>query len=170
MTDPIPSWQGRTIIDSLVPQLLHARPAVVLERIARGAGATNWYHCPDHGHLAALTAELRPGSVVTFYFDDRIINCRYTPEVREQMLQLMRSLRDVPGESGEIVVGHLAADELHITADYPSGPEDLDEFTQTLGTDLRIYFGRYPGRDNDGTNAVTLTLPDLDGITRAHPH
>ncbi len=170
MTDPISSWPGRTIMDSPVPRLLKARPAVVLERIARGAGATNWYRCPDHGHLAALTAELRPGSVVSFYFDDRITHCRYTPEVREQMLQLMRSLRDVPGESGEIVVGHLAADGFHITADFPSGPEDLDEFTQTLGTDLWIYFGRYPGRDNDGTNAVTLTLPDLDGITRAHPH
>jgi hypothetical protein len=29
---------------------------------------------------------------------------------------------------------------------------------------------RYPGRDNDGVNAVTLTLPDLDGTTRTHPY
>jgi hypothetical protein len=170
MTDPSPSWQGRAIIDSPVPRLLHARPAIVLERIARGAGATNWYRCLDRAHLAALTAELCPGSIVSFYFDDRITSCRYTPQVREQVLQLMRSLRGIPGESGEIVVGHLDADMLHITTDYPSGPEDLDEFAQTLGADARIYLGRYPGRDNDGTNAVTLTLPDLDGITRGHPH
>ena len=170
MTDPSPSWQGRTIIDSPVPQLLHARSAIVLERIARGAGATNWYRCLGRAHLAALSAELCPGSVVSFYFDSRIANCRYTPAVREQMLQLMRSLRDIPGETGEIVVGYLDADELHITVDYPSGPDDLDEFTQILGSDPWIYFGRFPGRDNDGTNAVTLTLPDLDGITRRHPH
>lgn len=170
MTDPSPSWQGTTIIDSPVPRLLHARPAIVLERIARGAGATNWYRCPGHAHLAALSAELSPGSVVSFYFDGRIASRRYTPEVREQMLQLMRSLRGIPGETGEIVVGCLDADNLHITTDFPSRPEDLDEFTQTLGTEPWIYFGRFPGRDNDGANAVTLTLPDLDGITRRHPH
>jgi len=82
----------------------------------------------------------------------------------------MDGLRDVPGEGGEIVVGHLAADQLHITVDYPSGSEGLDEFTQILGSDSWIYFGRFPGRDNDGIHAVTLTLPDLDGITRTHPY
>src|SRR5215469_7465121 len=133
MTDPSLSWQGRTIVDSPVPRMLRTRPAIVLERIARGAGATNWYRCADHTRLTALTAELQPGSVVSFYFDNRIANRRYTPETREQMLQLMQSLRDVPGESGEIVVGYLAVDQLHITADYPSGPEDLDEFTQGPG-------------------------------------
>jgi hypothetical protein len=170
MTDPHPSWQGRAVIDSPVPRLLRARPAIVLERIARGAGATNWYRCVDHSHLAALTAELNPGSVVSFYFDDRITNCRYTPTVREQMLQLMHTLREVHGDSGEIVVGHLAADQLHITIDFPSGPESLDEFTQALGTDAWIYFGPFPAPDNDGISAVTLTLPDSDGITRSHPH
>jgi len=82
MTDPGRSWQGRTIIDSPVPRLLQARPAIVLERIARGAGATNWYRCADHAHLAALAAELHPGSLVSFYFDDRITSCRYSSEVR----------------------------------------------------------------------------------------
>lgn len=170
MTDLSPSWQGRTIIDSPVPRLLDARPAIVLERIARGGGATNWFRCAGRAHLAALSAELRPGSVVSFYFDGRIANCRYTPAVREQMVQLMRSLRDIPGETGEIVVGYLDADKFHITVDYLAGPNDLDEFTQPLGTDAWIYFARFPGRDNDGTNAVTLTLPDLDGVTRGHPH
>ena len=155
MTDPSASWQGRTIIDSPVPRLLYARPAIALERIARGGGATNWYRCANHAHLAALAAELRPGSIVSFYFDDRFTGCRYTPEVREQMLQLMRSLREIPGETGEILVGQLAADEFHITADFPSGPQDLDEFTQTLGTDPWIYFGRFPARDNVSPAALS---------------
>ena len=170
MTGPGPAWLGRTITDSPVPRRLQVRPAIVLERIARGGGAANWYRCADHASLAAVNAELRPGSVVSFYFDDRITGCRYTPEVREQLLRLMCRLRDIPGETGEIVVGHLADDQLHMTVDFPSGPEGLDEFTGTLGTDPWIYFGRFPGRDDDGTDAVTLTLPDLDGITRAHPH
>lgn len=169
MTSPVPSWQGRVVTDSPVSRLLRTRQAVVLERIARGGGATDWYHCPDHAHLDAIITELRPGSVVSFYFDDRIALRLYTPELHQHMLQLMRSRRDA-GDSGEIVVGQLAADGLHIEVDYPSGPRDLEEFTQTLGAASRIYVGCFPGRDNDGVNAVTLTLPDLDGITRGHPH
>lgn len=169
MTSPVSSWQGRVVIDSPVPRLLRTRQAVVLERIARGGGATDWYHCPDHAHLDAITTELHPGSVVSFYFDDRIAHRLYTPWLHQQMLQLMRSLRDA-GETGEIVVGQLAADGLHIEVDFPSGPRDLEEFTRTLGADSQIYVGLFPGRDDDGVDAVTLTLPDLDGITRAHPH
>jgi len=169
VTSPVPSWQGRVVIDSPVPRLLGTRRAVVLERLARSAGATSWYHCPDHAHLDAITTGLHPGSLVSFYFDDRIARRLYTPQLHQQMLQLMRSLRDA-GDSGEIVVGQLAVDGLRIEVDYPSGPEYLEEITRTLGTRSRIYVGRYPGRDNDGVNAVTLTLPDLDGITRAHPY
>jgi len=65
-----------------------------------------------------------------------------------------------------VIVGQLATDDLHINVDYPSTPEYLTDVTQTLGTHSWIYFGPFPGRDNDGTKAVTLTLPDLDGITR----
>jgi hypothetical protein len=95
---------------------------------------------------------------VSIYFDDRITHCRYNPDVHERMLHLMRRQREL-GDGGEIVVGQLAADELHINVDYPSSPGYLDEVTQALGTDSRIDFGRFPGRDNDDTNAVTLTLP-----------
>jgi len=163
------TWQGRTITGSPVPLLLATRSAIVLERIAFGAGATNWYHCTDHARLTALAPHLSPGSVVSFYFDDRITYCRYTPKVHERMLDLMRRQRDL-GDTGEIVFGQLASDDLHINVDYPSTPGYLDELTQTLGTHSWIYFGPFPGRDNDGSNAVTLTLPDLDGIARAHPH
>jgi hypothetical protein len=169
VTNPSQTWQGRTITDSPVPRLLATHSAIVLERLAFAAGTTNWYHCPDHARLAALTSHLNPGSVVSFYFDDRVTHCRYTPDVHEQMLHLMRRQGD-HGESGEIVVGQPATDDLHIDVDYPSSPEYLDEITQTLPAHSFIYYGPVPGRDNDGTNAVTLTLPDLDGITRAHPH
>jgi hypothetical protein len=59
------------------------------------------------------------------------------------------------------------SDGLRIEVDYPGY---LEEITRTLGNDSRIYVGSSPRRDNDGVNAVTLTLPDLDGITRAHPY
>ena len=149
-----PPWQGRTISDSPIPRLLTTRPAVVLERIARGGGTTNWYHCADPTQLNAVTARLNPGSVVSFYFDDRIAYSRFTSDLRQQMLDLMDSLRGQPGETGEIVVGRLNADQLRIEVDFPSGPADLDEVTAHLGHHSWIYYGPYPGRDNDGINAV----------------
>jgi len=77
----------------------------------------------------------------------------------------MDSLRSLPGETGEIVVGHHADDDLQIEVDFPSGPETLNEVTATLSPGSWIYYGRYPGRDNDGTEAVTITLPDAPGGT-----
>lgn len=167
---PSPTWQGRIITDSPILRLLNARPAIVLERIARGGGATNWYHCPNPAGLNTVAASLSPGSVVSFYFDDRIAYRRYTPDVHRQVLDLMAKLRCLPGETGEIVVGQLADDEVRIDVDFPSGAKDLDEFTATLGHSSWIFYGQYPGRDNDGVHAVTVSLPDRDGILRAHPH
>jgi hypothetical protein len=165
-----PWWQGRTITDSPIPQLLTARPAIVVERIARGGGRTEWYRCLHQTHLAAITAQLSPGSIVSFYFDQRIAHRRYTPDLHRQIIDLMDRLRALPGETGEIVFGQLGDDELHIQVDFPAGAEDLDELTSTLGTHSWIYYGPFPARDNDGVNAITLTLPDNDGIVRRHPH
>jgi hypothetical protein len=163
MTNPAPAWQGPVITDSPIPRLLRARPAIVLERIARGGGATTWFHCHNQNQLDAIAAQLHPGSVVSFYFDDRIAYRHYTPQLHQQMLRIIAA-------TGDLVVGQLAPDGLHIEVDYPATPNDLDEYTQTLGTHSHVYVGAFPGRDNDTTNAVTLTLPDLDGVTRAHPH
>jgi hypothetical protein len=33
-----------------------------------------------------------------------------------------------------------------------------------------VFYGATPDRENDGTHAVTVTLPDADGIVRPHPH
>lgn len=55
-----------------------------------------------------------------------VTHCRYTPDVHEQMLHLIRRQGE-HGESGEIVVGQLATDDLHINVDYPSSPEYFDE-------------------------------------------
>lgn len=46
--------------------------AIVLERIACGAGATRWYFCRNEDALRAIETELSPGSVVSFFFDERI--------------------------------------------------------------------------------------------------
>src|SRR6185295_13900559 len=58
------------------------RDAVVLERRACGAGHTDWYYCRSPGDLAALTTELKPGGLVSFYFDGRIRRTKDRSSVR----------------------------------------------------------------------------------------
>ena len=61
----------------LTPEL---RSAVSLPTAARSswngslevAGATNWYYCADETAVPFIASRLSPGSVVSFYFDDRI--------------------------------------------------------------------------------------------------
>jgi hypothetical protein len=155
---------------SPVPRLLASGPAIVLERLAYGGGTTNWYRCVDLAGLEALAAELRHGSDVSFFFDDRFTHRRYTPRTRAEMARFMDYLRGVPGENGTIVLGHVDDDALHMTVDYPSVPGEADEFVAEFEPEPWIYYGRFPGRDNDGVHAVNFVVPDQDGVVRGHPY
>lgn len=137
--------------------------AVVLERIARAAGATRWYVIRHASELQALARRLSPGSSVSFYFDERMTVGQYDDEVAEQVLAL--AARD-----GAAVLGTLAHDAMEVLVEYIAGPQELDEYTAGLSQGTSVVFGAVPGRDNDGLHAVTLDLPDLDGVVRPHPH
>ena len=152
-----------TLAATAIPELLQARPAVVLERIARGGGATNWYHCKDAADLAVVESMLRPGSVVSFYFDDRMrwTNSRDEVEADAQHFDL---------EHGDCVVGAIAEDGVRIDATIACSREDLAEVITDLGPRAQLMYGRFPGPDNDGAHAVTVQIPDADGVTRPHPH
>jgi len=143
--------------------LLAAADAVVLERVARGGGRTVWYHCRGKHQLETIEALLSPGSVVSFYFDGRIRNAPYSPELRS-------IIEKVITETGDAVLGHLNKDGLHIDHEIVTGPNDLTEFASNFGPESRVFYGAFPNRDNDGIKAVTVTLPDHDGIVRPHPH
>jgi hypothetical protein len=43
---------------------------------------------------------------------------------------------------------------------------DFDGFTSLR----QVFYGVFPPMDNDGKDAVTVTLPDLDGVVRDHPY
>ena len=144
-------------------KLLGHRSAVVLERIARGGGATSWYSCGAPGELGALEERLLPGSVVSFYFDDRIqqaTHCRATVAKIEELIS----------RTGECIVGVLAQNRLDIDASVLNAVEELAELLQATPSSAQLFFGVFPARDNDAVNAVTVTLPDADGIVRGHPH
>lgn len=146
-----------------IADLLASRPGVILERIARGGGATKWYYCASESALGAVEARFSPGSVVSFYFDDRIRNDAYSPGVQT-------AVEAVIAQNGEAVVGVLAEGGIRIDAEIITGPNELAEFLSVVKPGSRLFCGPFPAKDNDGVRAVTLVLPDADGTVRAHPH
>jgi hypothetical protein len=137
--------------------------AVILERLARGGGATNWFFCKTTEDLAAIFERLKPGSLVSFYFDDRIRQGWYSE-------QLDSEIESFIAEDGDCMVGFLGDDGRSIEVDFPGGPGDLKDFVAICGTTRPFFYGRFPGPDNDGKVAFTVTLPDRDGVVRRHPY
>lgn len=128
-----------------------------------GGGRTVWYYCQGKHQLETLEALLSPGSVVSFYFDGRIRNALYSPELRSIIERIIT-------ETGDAVLGLLNKDGLHIDDEIVAGSNGIIEFAAGLSSETHIFYGAFPARDNDGVKAVTITLPDLDGIVRPHPH
>jgi hypothetical protein len=153
-----------TVIEAAgVDSRVREKPAIVLERIARGGGATRWYWVRTAGDLERLYGRLTPGRVVSFYFDDRIKRRILNDDTDIEILDLVAN-------KGDAVVGRLSRDGLEILVDFVAGPSELSELRSHLEVGEPVFFGAFPGRDTDGTSAITLTLPDADGVVRAHPH
>jgi hypothetical protein len=146
-----------------VRALLETNGAVILERIARGGGATKWYYCSDQKCLEDLELSLAPGSVVSFYFDERICHTEYSKEMDSILDNMVRT-------AGELLIGVPISSSRSIDVEIISGPHELAEFLSTISLGTLIFYGIFPMHDNDGTNAVTVTLPDIDGVVRPHPH
>ncbi len=135
----------------------------MLERVAMGGGATNWYYCRSVERLDFIADRLLPGSMVSFYFDGRLSKITDSTTFARRATELFASV-------GESVVAALTADECTLAVDFVSGPEDMKEFLAEHSNRPLFFVGEFPARDNDGRDAVTLAIPDLDGVVRPHPH
>ena len=151
------------IASTSVGRQLARRPAVVLERLARGGGATRWYFIDDPGKLSELAGRLAPASCVSFYFDGRIERQLLDDNTVDIVLNLVDA-------HGEAVVGVLSTDQLLIDVDFVAGLGDLSEFLGPRLYGVELFIGAFPARDDDGVDAVTVDLPDRDGFVRRHPH
>jgi hypothetical protein len=160
---PFASIARATLATTRIGDLLQSGAAVVLERIARGGGAVNWYYCGGRKELTAIEERLSPGSVVSFFFDGRMRRSRLSSELR-------RELEEVVASAGEVVVGTLGRDGINIDAALAVSRDDLGELLSDVDPSAEVFCGAFPGRDNDGRYAVTVSLPDNDGIVRPHPH
>jgi hypothetical protein len=143
-------------------RLGETREAVVLERIARGGGATSWYVLRSADDLDALAARLRPGSRVSLYFDSRFMIGDFGQAAREAAIGIIQ-------RKGEAVLAALRPPDIEAEADFPSSPREADEFVRDH-PDATIIVGAFPAAEDDGVSAVTLVLPDADGLVRTHPH
>jgi hypothetical protein len=151
----------KSIEATTVPRLVRERSAIVLERYARGGGATSWYRIKSAEDLNQVVKLLRPGSAVSFYFDDRIAEGD-PATARDEIVAI--AARDI----NAVVAAYNGQPELRV--DFPGGPSDLAEFVDELQPGETFLYGAYPGRDNDGKRAVSLVLPDVDGVVRGHPY
>lgn len=137
---------------------------IVLERIASGAGATNWYNVHGADTLSALTRRLWPGSSVSFFFDNRIAKTVYDASARAALEAWWT--RDY-----DAVLLTLIPDDFELDYWGVAGHQDLVE--REGDGDLKdgdpIHIGPYPASDND-TGAITIYLPDKDGIVRPHAY
>ncbi|MFE7707252.1 hypothetical protein ACFU6I_15900 [Streptomyces sp. NPDC057486] len=149
------------VIGNLIDSSEHE--AIALERVARAAGRTNWFSCRISVDFSELTRRFLPGSCVSVYLDGRIAWHRYDESVRESIIR-------IAAEEHDCVVGVRGVDQFSIEVDFIGGPAELDVYEQTLGNLSKVYYGSFPGRDDDGLNAVTLIVPDADGIRRDHPY
>lgn len=153
-----------TIASSPVPERLANTSAVILERIARGGGSTNWYYCTGTAQLEALEQLLHPGSCVSFYFDERIKRAPYSAETMKAIAASMK----YPDQCFNL--GTLRSDGITINMIISVDPIEFDEYDEEWSSAPFVFYGDFPARDNDGVKSVTLTIPDEDGIVRIHPY
>ncbi len=92
---------------------------IILERVARGGGATRWFYCRSMAEVVALLPSFRPGSRVGFYFDDRIRREPFSDEVGEQ-------INAIATATGEVFLGRDRLGEPELEMDVYS-PEELPE-------------------------------------------
>src|SRR5690242_5896116 len=100
--DAFTSIVRATLAATPIAEHLRYGPALVLECLARGGGAINWYYCHNLTGMALIEEELSPGSVVSFYFDGRMRHAVHSAAVAGDLERAIAT-------NGEVVVGILRA-------------------------------------------------------------
>ena len=137
--------------------------AIILERVARGGGETHWFVCKSAADLDAIVRRLRPGSALTFYFDNRL-------RIESAGDSLSTRIAEEFHRHRNCVVGLVSDGELEVAVEFLETPEELQECVRSMQVGTNVFYGAFPRWDDDYDNAITVYLPDEDGITRRHPH
>ncbi len=159
-----PSTSGRVRVPRIPPLSANQpRRGSQSQQINPGAvlSSTNWFRCGSPSDLERLVSEVHPGSSLSFCFD------RHFAEHRGE--SALVPARELLAATEDALVGILAPDGFHIEMTLPD-EADVRELFAEISPDARVFVGVYPGGDNDGFDAVTLVVPDLDGVVRPHPY
>jgi hypothetical protein len=135
---------------------------VVLERLARAAGATRWYCAQSEPELSRVIDELRGGSCVSFYFDDQLRVDLDDEAARQQMFEAVSPAR-------EIVLGYPTEGQIHVDTELVTGPSELSEVLMHHPEGGVVLWGPWPSRTGS-SSTVSIDLVDEDGVLRMHPH
>lgn len=109
--------------------------------------------------IAELESLFRPGSIVSFYFDKRFHTVdAANADTISGPFPLLMAFAQGPEKP-----------RLCVTNDV-SGAQDMSEFMEKVPGNAEVIYGPFPEPDNDGARAITLTIPDRDGVVRSHPH
>lgn len=139
------------------------RDVVVLERLAQGGGATNWFIARSLAELEVVFDNLCGGSCVSFYFAGQLRVEADTEQARQQMYAVITSVH-------ELVLGYPSGSGVELDMNIISGASELTEELMLHHQGAVVVWGPWPARVNDGQTGVTVNLVDADGTLRSHPH
>lgn len=164
MRTPSPMSQQLSSYEPLTRRLaIEWQQIVVLERLARAAGAANWFFVTNLVALEQVFNLLRGGSSVSFYFS-RHLHVGVDDEGSRQ------NMFDEVTQYGEIVLGYPSQDVPELDMEIVNGPSELTDFLILHPEGSLAVWGQWPPRQNDGKDAITIDLVDADGVQRSHPH
>ena len=150
------------LLERLAPLLRSCSDgAVVLERVARGGGSTRWFSCRIIAEVEAVLPQLRSGSRVAFFFDDRIRRRPFSEQVEQELWELVAA-------EGEAVFGKPLGPGPEIKMELLDAT-DFGESMARVSAGEPVYYGRFPSTDDDGDAAVSFIPPDEDGLARPQP-
>jgi hypothetical protein len=136
---------------------------VILERLARGGGASRWYYATSEEQFKNALSHLRGGSIVSLFFGDELNVDLDTDEARQRMF-------DQVSPSREIIIGYPEDNLSILRVDLVTGPSELSEVLIHHPEGETVVWGKWPSAKQDGHSVFTLRLVDEDGVLRSHPH
>ncbi|HEX4434612.1 MAG TPA: hypothetical protein VH012_07275 [Acidimicrobiales bacterium] len=149
------------LLERLTPLAEAGHGAIVLERVARGAGATRWYFCQAITELAAILPDLRSGSRVGFFFDDRIRREPFSDQVEAEIF-------DIAATTGEVLMGTQRTEGPEVQMDFLAASE-ISEAVAGVRSGETVYYGVVPAIEDDGVTCIAFVPPDEDGTVNPQP-
>lgn len=149
------------LLQRLRPLIRSRAPIVVVERLARGGGASRWFACRSLKEIEQILPEFRSGSRVGFFFDDRIRREPYS-ETLEQTI--WAELAD----GGDVFLGREMPSNFELDVQHLDLTDCEDTLAHIPSGEI-VYLGAFPLFDDDGVSCVVFTPPDSVGVVRPQP-